>query len=142
MSSPDLVSGLPLIPESVATEMLVEIPFATVVAESESGVSGRKSTRDIPLRRYTVTINPDNVQAVIALILASKGARFPVAVRDWSYGTATYVPCVFVDDSLAVTVIVDQVAKIEDLHLRQIPDAELADILASWSWNGSAWVAV
>lgn len=140
-TSPDLVFSLPLIPENVSTEMQVEIPFATVVSESESGISGRKSMRNIPLRRYTLTINPENVQSVITIILASKGARFPVAIRDWSYGTATYIPCVFVDDSLVVTVVMDQVYKIEDLHLRQIPDAELADILDAWTWNGTAWVA-
>jgi hypothetical protein len=64
--------------------MHVQIPFDTAVSASESGVSGRKSRRDIPLRTYTMTINPDDAEEVYAMLLASLGARYPVALRDWA----------------------------------------------------------
>lgn len=64
--------------------MTVDIPFATAVSESEAGVSGRKSQRDIPLRTYTMTINPDGAEEVQAILLAHLGARWPVAIKDWA----------------------------------------------------------
>lgn len=76
--------NIPILPNTVSTDMSVEIPFMTAVNESESGVSGRKSQRDIPLRTYTVTINPDDAEEVMAILLANKGARWPLCLRDWA----------------------------------------------------------
>jgi hypothetical protein len=76
--------NIAILPRDVSTNMTVEIPFATAVAESESGFSGRKSTRDIPLRLYTMTINPDNSFEAMKICLAMRGARWPLAIRDWA----------------------------------------------------------
>lgn len=73
-----------IIPDEMSTNMTVDIPFATAVNESEAGVSGRKSTRDIPLRTYTMTINPSGAEEVLAILLAHLGARWPIAVKDWA----------------------------------------------------------
>jgi len=73
-----------IIPRQVSTEMIVDIPFVNSVSTSESGVAGRKLLRDIPLRTFTMTINPDDVKEVIAIILAARGNRWPVALRDWA----------------------------------------------------------
>jgi hypothetical protein len=76
--------NIAILPYDIQTEGVVEIPFATAVNESESGISGRKSTRNVPLRTYTVTINPDNAEEVQAILLANRGARWPMAMRDWA----------------------------------------------------------
>jgi hypothetical protein len=36
------------------------------------------------LRTYTVTINPDDADEVYSMLLASLGARYPIALRDWA----------------------------------------------------------
>lgn len=76
--------NIPIIPRQVSTEMTVEIPFFTAQSKGESGVSARKSVRDFPQRIYTMTVNPDDVKEVIACILALRGARWPLAIRDWA----------------------------------------------------------
>jgi len=76
--------NIPIIPRQVSTEATVEIPFFTAASKSESGVSGRKTIRDFAQRIYTMTVNPDDVAEVIAIILATRGARWPVALRDWA----------------------------------------------------------
>lgn len=73
-----------ILPDELSTGMAVDIAFATAVNEAESGVSGRKSTRTIPLRVYTVTINPDGAADVASIILANLGARYPLAIKDWA----------------------------------------------------------
>lgn len=73
-----------ILPDELSTGMAVDIVFATAVNEAESGVSGRKSTRTIPLRVYTVTINPDGAEDVQSIILANLGARYPLAIKDWA----------------------------------------------------------
>lgn len=73
-----------ILPDELSTGMAVDIVFATAVNEAESGVSGRKSTRTIPLRLYTVTVNPDGATEVQSIILANLGARYPLAVKDWA----------------------------------------------------------
>lgn len=77
--------NIPILPRDFSTNMKVTIPFATAVAESEGGMSGRKSTRDVPLRQYTMTINPDQAEEVVKIILATRGARWPVAIRDYAF---------------------------------------------------------
>jgi len=76
---------IPIIPLQVSTGMSVQVPFATAVNEAEGGVSGRLSTRTIPLRTYTITVNPDDAEEVLSILLACKGARWPVAIRDWAF---------------------------------------------------------
>ena len=202
-----------IIPDEMSTDMTVDIPFSTAVNESEAGISGRKSTRDIPLRTYTMTINPDGAEEVQAILLAHLGARWPVALKDWAanyaltlepqtytfttdttvsslvktYTPATgsrtftqrilipdedtiaiyvngspltsgitwsitdpgilvintlltsgdvltvscnyWVPAVFVDDMLSMTVHVDTLFSIDGLRLKEIPEQELIDLL-------------
>lgn len=210
--------NLAVLPRDFSTEMTVEVPFMTNVAESVSGVSGRKSARDIPLRTYTLTINPESALEVLKMVLAHRGARWPVAIRDYFFnyqltdepqtisgssspdvgysvkltktwtpatGSRTFaqrilildqatvpftvkrngtpvapspgfsitdpgiltipgmapgdtvtvsgeylVPCVFVDDALTGTVHIDNLASIDALHLREIPEAELIALTA------------
>ncbi len=76
--------SIPIIPRDYSTELTVDMAFNTSVSESESGFSGRKSLRDIALRRYNLTVNPDNAAEVQRIILACRGARWPAAIRDFA----------------------------------------------------------
>ncbi len=208
------MASIPIIPpNAVSTGMTVDVQFSTAVNESESGVSGRKSLRDIALRQYTLTINPESSYAeeVMAIILACRGARWPVALRDWAgnykltaseqategsstiplyrtftplTGTRSFqqrililddsaaftvsvngspitsgsysitdpgilvisggvtsgdtvtvtgqylIPCVFVEDSLTMTVHAQDLFSVDNVRLREIPEAELLALIS------------
>lgn len=75
---------LPIIPDAIAAEAKVQITFATSVNPGESGYSSRKSYRDQAIRNYFITVGPDDADEMMAMQMAVRGARWPLAIRDYA----------------------------------------------------------
>jgi hypothetical protein len=71
------------IPDSVAAGAQVTFTMSTAKSVSESGNSGRKLLRPIK-RNYLVTLSPDDSAEMQAIIMAARGDRYPVAIRDYT----------------------------------------------------------
>lgn len=70
------------IPESVAVGAQLTLTMSTAKNVSESGNTSRKSLRPVK-RNYLVTISPDDSDEMQAIIMAMRGDRYPVAMRDY-----------------------------------------------------------
>jgi hypothetical protein len=75
--------SLPIIPDGIAAEAVVNITFDTSVNPSESGINGRKSYRDQAIRKYTIALGPDDAAEIKSIVLSSRGNRFPLCIRDF-----------------------------------------------------------
>lgn len=75
--------SLTLLPKSISASAQVTFTFDVAKNTSESGVSGRKAMRPV-IRNYMATVSPEDSAEMQAIIMATFGARYPFAMRDYS----------------------------------------------------------
>ncbi len=82
------------IPDSIAVGAQVVFTMSTAKNLSESGNTGRKSLRPIK-RNYLVSVSPDDANELQAIVMAMRGDRYPVAMRDYTSYQLTDEVCEF-----------------------------------------------
>lgn len=76
--------SIPVIPDALAAQATVDVTFDTAVNPSEGAISSRKSMRDPAIRIYTIAVDPAQASEMNAIMLAVRGARWPIAIRDYN----------------------------------------------------------
>jgi hypothetical protein len=79
------------IPDALAAGATVTYQPDTSKNTSEAGISGRKLMRPI-LRNYLVTVSPESADEMQAIIMAARGSRYPLAMRDYAAYKLTAEP--------------------------------------------------
>jgi hypothetical protein len=86
------ITAFTVIPDSVAVGAQVVFIPSTAKNLSESGNTGRKLLRPIK-RNYMVAISPDDSDEMQAIVMAARGDRWPIAIKDYGAFEVTDEEC-------------------------------------------------
>jgi hypothetical protein len=78
-----MTTALTRLSYEIASGAQVEYDFDVARNPSESGIVGRLAMRPIK-RNYMLSVNPTQSDEMVEIIMALRGARYPLALRDYA----------------------------------------------------------